>query len=266
MSSPSRKSEGKSISRDVECYDKTQILKDDKFDRRHIVRAGENYINAIATIIASAGISNYRLDACASVLRTDIEFEIGTSKLSAVNQLLQAVNYNDLYADAYGAIRGTKYVQPEGRTIDCYYATDKNSIVLPGAEEWLDTYEAPNKIVRYLENAESECMIASVTNSDPASRLSTVSRGRTIVDVEAVSDIADQATLEAYTQRIATEKKIYQQIIFQSAVMPHHEFLDCLYLENKELGISGKYVETAWNLRMETGGVMQHTCRRAVSI
>lgn len=266
MSSPTRQADGVTTQRNVECYDKTQILSDDKFDTRHLIRAGENYINAVATIIASAGINNYRLEACSLMLRTDIEFAVGTSKLSAINQLLKAINYNELYADSYGAIRATKYVQPEGRKIDIYYVPGIDSIVVPGGQEMLDTFAAPNKIVRYLENAESECLIATVTNSDPASKLSTVSRGRTIVDIEAVSDIADQATLEAYTQRIATEKKIYQEVIFNSAVMPHHEFLDCLYLKNKELDVTGKFIETAWSIDMRVGGTMSHTCRKAVSI
>ena len=266
MSSPSRQADAISISKNVECYDKTQILSDDKFDTRHLIRAGENYINAVATIIASAGITNYRLEASPLTLRTDIEFALGTSKLLAINQLLKAINYNELWADSYGCIRATQYQQPEGRKIDIYYVPGKESIVVPGGEELLDTFQAPNKIIRYLENAESECIKAMVINSDPASKLSTVSRGRTIVDIEAVDDIADQATLEAYTQRVAAEKKIYQQVIFSSAVMPHHEFLDCLYLRNKELDVSGKFIETAWSIDMSVGGTMTHTCRKAVSI
>lgn len=266
MSSPSRQADAISISKNVECYDKTQILSDDKFDTRHLIRAGENYINAVATIIASAGITNYRLEASPLILRTDIEFALGTSKLLAINQLLKAINYNELWADSYGCIRATQYQQPEGRKIDIYYVPGKESIVVPGGEELLDTFQAPNKIIRYLENAESECIKAMVINSDPASKLSTVSRGRTIVDIEAVDDIADQATLEAYTQRVAAEKKIYQQVIFSSAVMPHHEFLDCLYLRNKELDVSGKFIETAWSIDMSVGGTMTHTCRKAVSI
>lgn len=266
MSSPSRQADAISISKNVECYDKTQILSDDKFDTRHLIRAGENYINAVATIIASAGITNYRLEASSLTLRTDIEFALGTSKLLAINQLLKAINYNELWADSYGCIRATQYQQPEGRKIDIYYVPGKESIVVPGGEELLDTFQAPNKIIRYLENAESECIKAMVINSDPASKLSTVSRGRTIVDIEAVDDIADQATLEAYTQRVAAEKKIYQQVIFSSAVMPHHEFLDCLYLRNKELDVSGKFIETAWSIDMSVGGTMTHTCRKAVSI
>lgn len=266
MSSPSRHASGVSVSKSVECYDKTQILSDDKFDTRHLIRAGENYINAVATIIASAGITNYRLDASPLVLRTDIEFALGTSKLSAINQLLKAINYNELWADSYGSIRATKYQPAEGRKIDIYYVPGQESIVIPGGEELLDVFQAPNKIVRYLENAESECLKATVINSDPASKLSTVSRGRVIVDIDSVDDIADQATLEAYTQRIAAEKKIYQQVVFNTAVMPHHEFLDCLYLRNKELDVSGKFIETAWSINMTVGGTMSHTCRKAVSI
>ena len=109
-------------------------------------------------------------------------------------------------------------------------------------------------------------MIASITNDDPLSKLSTVSRGRTLVDVQAVSDIADSETLAAYTAREAAEKKIYQKITFDTATMPNHESFDCLYIVNKDLGVQGKYVELSWTLDMKVGGKMQHTCRRAVSI
>ena len=144
--------------------------------------------------------------------------------------------------------------------------TDENSIVFGGAEEELDIYNAPNKIVRYLENADRDVLISTVINDDPLSKLSTVSRGRTIVDIEPVSDIADLPTLNAYTQRVAAEKKIYQRIIFESAAMPNHESLDCLYIINRDLDINGKFIETAWSLDMRLGGRMKHTCRRAVSI
>lgn len=266
MSSPSRKASVGSVGRTIECYDKSQILKDDKFDTRYRITAGTNYIGAVSAIITSAGIDDAILTATSKTLAADLEFPMGTSKLEAVNSLLKALNYNSIYADANGHLVAKPYEDPVTRSVEATFATNKKSITFSGATEELDVFNAPNKIVRYLETADRDVMIASVTNTDPLSKLSTVSRGRTIVDIAAVSDIADQATLTAYTQREAAEKKIYQKIIFETAVMPNHESLDCLYVINKDLGVQGKYIEQAWHMELKVGGRMSHTCRRAISL
>lgn len=266
MSSPVRKASAGAVGRSIECYDKCQILADDKFNTRYKVAAGTNYIAAISTILISAGLTNSLLTNTNKELAADLEFGMGTSKLEAVNKLLKAINYNPIYAGADGRLVAKPYEDPVSRTVEARYVTDENSIVFGGAEEELDIYNAPNKIVRYLENADRDILISTVINDDPLSKLSTVSRGRTIVDIESVSDIADLPTLNAYTQRIAAEKKIYQRIIFESAAMPNHESLDCLYIINRDLDINGKFIETAWSLDMRLGGRMKHTCRRAVSI
>ncbi len=266
MSSPSRRASSGTIGREIDCYDKCQILADDKFTSRYRVAANTAYVAAISDILTSAGITDARITASAKETAADLEFNMGTSKLEAVNSLLQAINYNNIYANASGKLVAEPYIEPISRSVDCSYVTDKKSITMPNAEEELDVFNAPNKIVRYLETADRSVLISEVTNTDPYSKLSTVSRGRTIVDIAAVNDIADQATLDAYTLRIATEKKIYQKVIFRSAVMPNHESNDCIYVINKDLDVAGKYVETAWNIEMVCGGAMTHSCRKAVSI
>lgn len=266
MSSPSRKASVGAVGRSIECYDKTQILADDKFDSRYKVSAGTNYIGAVSTILTSAGITDALLTVTDKTLAADMEFAMGTSKLEAVNKLLKAINYNNIYASADGRLVAKPYMDPVIRTVETTYVTDSKSIVFGGAEEELDVFNAPNKIVRYLETADRDVLIASVTNDDPLSKLSTVTRGRTIVDIAAVTDIADQATLTAYTQRVAAEKKIYQKIIFETAAMPNHESLDCLYIINRDLDIQGKFIEQSWHLDMEIGGRMRHVCQKAVSI
>ena len=266
LSSPSRKAQGGGIARTIDCYDKTQILSDDKFDTRYTVTAGTSYTGAVEGIIDSAGITNMLIDASALQAQVDIEFPIGTSKLDACNSLLEAINYVPLYADSYGYIRSSRYILPEGRPIDAYYITDKESIVCPGAEEELDVFNAPNKIVRYLENAERGVLISSATNNDPNSKLSTVSRGRTIVDIAAVDDVPNQATLDAMVERIMAERKIYQKVIIETLNMPNHEYSDCIYINNSEINVSGKYIETAWDMDLRTGGKMRHILKKAVSL
>lgn len=266
MSSPTRKEQSGSIQRTIEGYDKMQILADDKFTSRYAVAANTTYTGAVATILQSAGITKYNIEQTAKETQTILEWPVGTSKLTACNDLLQAINYVPLYADAYGYIRSAPYALPEARGIDAGYTTDKDSVVLYGGEEELDIFGAPNKIVRYLENAERQYLESTAVNTDPNSKLSTVSRGRTIVDVASVSDIADQASLDAYVARIMAERKVYQNIIFDTLNMPNHENNDCLYVDYGPLGASGKFIETAWEMDLAIGGRMRHICRKAVSI
>ena len=109
-------------------------------------------------------------------------------------------------------------------------------------------------------------MISSITNDNPNSKLSTVSRGRVITDIESVRDIADKSSLDAYVQRIMAEKKVYQKLIFETLNMPMHETNDCLYVDVNSLGAYGKFIETAWEMNLTIGGKMRHVCRKAVSI
>lgn len=266
MSSPTRREQSGSILRNIEGYDKTQILTDDKFTTRYSIAKNTIYTGAVANILQSAGITKYNIPQSALEVQTILEWAAGTPKLTAINELLQAINYVPLYADSYGYLRSAPYVLPEERGIDTDYATDKDSVVLYGGEEELDIFGAPNKIVRYLENAERQYLEAEVTNNDPNSKLSTVSRGRTITDVASVSDIADQASLDAYVARIMAEKKVYQKIIFDTLNMPNHENNDCLYVDYGPLGASGKFIETSWEMDLAIGGKMRHICRKAVSI
>ncbi|WP_042761602.1 hypothetical protein, partial [Streptococcus sobrinus] len=75
-----------------------------------------------------------------------------------------------------------------------------------------------------------------------------VSRGRTIVDYREIDNIADQAALDSYTQRIAFEaSQIYGKLKFDTAIMPMHEYSDVLKIEYSHLNINAAFVETAWN-------------------
>ena len=266
MSSPTRRPSGGSIQRMVECYDKTQILEDDKFTERYVVQKQTAYTAAVAAIIASAGITQTDIEHSSSETETDIEFSIGTSKLSACNALLDAINYYPVYADSYGRIAVKPYILPYNRSIDAVFDTGELSITASGAQEDMDMFNVPNKIVRYLENAERGYLISSIQDDNPESKLSTVSRGRTIVDIAAVSDVADQGALDTMVARLLAERQIYQTLSFETLNMPNHEYADCLYIDNKEINVSGKFIETAWQMDLSVGGRMRHTCRKAVNV
>lgn len=266
IASPNRQSNGTSIIRSLECYDFAQILKEDKFKSRYFIAKGQLYTQAVINILESAKLFNHDITVSQLTTNLDIEFEIGTSKLEAINKLLKAINYTPLWFDENGTAKSSVYVSPKNRIEEYSYITDKESIVFSGANQNIDTFNLPNIIVRYTDNIETGFLRATWINDKPSSKLSTITRGRNIVDIASVSDIANQTTLDQYVKRLADEQSLYEQISFYTAIMPHHTYMDCLRIENKELGVNDTYIEYEWDLELDIGGRMNHKCRKLVSL
>lgn len=267
LSSPVRSSNGGAVYRSVEAYDQTIILTEDKAASRVLIRAGQPYTNAVLAILSQAGILQTKVEYSALQIPVDLEFEIGTPKLEIINYLLKAINFVPLYFDAKGYACSRPYIEPIQRKIDRSFVSDALSVMLSGAEQSMDIFGIPNKFIRYLSSPERGELISVYTNTDTASVLSVPNRGRVITDIEKVDDIADRATLDSYTRRAAAERmQAYETVKFQSALMPGHEYQDCIAVINNELGISDKYVETAWQMELAAGGKMIHTMRKAVPL
>ena len=201
-------------------------------------------------------------------MRLNAEYEVGESKLTAVNDLLGRINYTGLTITENGMAMARPYQSPEEREIEHYYLDDSLSVLLPDAEEEFDIFDTPNVFVRTVSNPEAEDVYrAEFINDNPSSALSTVSRGRKIVDYEELTDISSQAALDIFVRRIAFEKsQTYSKIRFKTALMPHHTALDMLYLRHENLSVEGKFTETSWQIELEAGGRMSHEARRLVII
>lgn len=268
LSSPTRKDENRQVRRSIEAYDSSLILKEDKFTDRYVIEAGTKYTDAIIDILNDAGIWKINIIDHPGTLATDREFEIGTTKLFAVNELLAAINYTSLWVDENGYFVAQPYVLPSNRDPEYEYRTGDLSIIHPGAEEELDLFAVPNKWVRYVSNPDRNIVLRSEYINDlSASPTSTINRGRTIVDIDYVEDIYDQATLDEYVKRIAyNASQVYGKFEFATALMPHHSYYNCLFIEYDGLGIAHKYMESSWSMDLHANGVMRHSCRRVIQV
>lgn len=268
ISSPKRALEKKQIYREVEAYDTSLILLEDKFDNRHRVIKGTNYITAIEQIISSTGIWKINIPYINSSLKTDREFEIGTSKLEAVNQLLQEINYTSIWVDELGNFISNSYVLPNDRIVEYTYKNDNSSIIVPDTSiEEIDLFSIPNKWVIVATNPETEPLVGRYINENGGSPTSTTNRRRNIVDFREVDDIASQDILDEYVRRIAYETtNIFEKLVFETAIMPHHSYMDALYCDHTDLGIASKYIETSWNMSLEAGAKMRHSARRVIQL
>ena len=268
ISSPTRILKRRSIYREVECFDTTLILLEDKFDTRYRVLKDTNYVTAITQIINSAGIWKVNIPWINARIKTDREFEIGTSKLEAVNYLLKEINYTSVWVDQIGNITSNPYVLPNDRLVEYTYKNNEMSMIIPDTSvEEIDLFEVANKWVVVATNPETEPLVSKYSNDNAGSPTSTINRRRNIVDYREIDGMASQEILDNYVRRIAYEaSQVYGKFIFDTAIMPHHSYMDSLYCEHTDLGIKNKYIETSWEMDLEAGGRMSHTTRRVIQI
>lgn len=267
IASPTRKDHGKMVKRDIEAYDTSLILVEDCFDNRYRIAAGTKYVTAITSILNGAGIWKINIADHPGTIGSDKEFEIGTTKLQAVNQLLYEINYTTLWVDENGYSIAQPYILPSGRESEYDYRNNDLSIIHPGSVQEEDLFAVPNKWIRVVSNPEKAPLVSRYTNDLPTSKTSTINRGRVIVDYETVDDIYDQTTLDDYTKRSAYEaSQIYGKFDFSTALMPHHSFCNCLFIEHSRFGIANKYMESSWEMELRAGGNMTHSCRRVMHI
>ena len=247
-------------------FDLGKIALDDKVDSRVYVPSGSVY-TSFALQLAGTDYTDIELDASPKARNSEAEWDIGESKLKIINDLLKAISYNSLYFDSYGTGHITEYVMPENQSIERTYKSGSESIIVDGISKTSNKFEIPNKFIRYVENADSDYMISTYTNNDPASPYSVINRGRTIVDSQKVQDIATQGDLDALTRIEAIKAMaVTETIVFSTLNMPGHEFRNCLFIDIPEYGISEKYIEVAWEMQLSPNGKMIHTCEKVVTL
>lgn len=267
LSSPTRRDENNAVYRDVDAFDGTVILRDDKFATRYFIAQGTNYRTAVIDILASAGITKHNIEQTDKTLPKGIEWEPGTEKLRAVNDLLTAINFTPTTVDVNGYFTSATYRSPSIRSAEYTYQDDDLSIILSGMEEELDLFNVANQWVAVLSDPELAPLSSTYTNTSESSPTSTVNRGRTITDYREVDSIADQQSLDAYVQRIAFQaSQVYGKLVFETAFNPLHDYSDVLQINYSPLGINDKYSETGWTLPLKAGAAMKHSCRKVVSI
>lgn len=249
---------------DISGYDLGKVALDDKSVSRVFVDSSDLYTTAISSILANIYV---RTDVIESEDTKSFpqEWEIGTSKLEVINNLLKGINYDPLYFDEYGVAICHPHIDVVDREIDFQYFADEQSIILDGVTYTSDKFDIPNKWVRYTENPEAPYLISTFVNDSPDSPFSTVNRGRTIVDTAIVDDISSQSVLDAYVARVASEAMLTtERIEFRTLNMPAHGFRECLYVNIPVYDILGKYIEVAWDMDLVAGGQMSHICERVV--
>lgn len=260
ISSPKRK-KGLVTTRDIDMYSTLQLVAEDILEERFYIGEGENVVN---TIIRLIGIP-CDITLSTKTTLTGREYEIGTSKIEIINELLKSINYTSLYVDMQGKYIARPYVLPMNRAIDIEYLEGVRSILVPSMDIEFDTFGVPNRFIRYTNHPDVyPPLVAIYENTNVDSPISTANR-RVVPNAREVTDVTDLETLIALTKKECYEATdVFEHLIFESAINPVHGYSDCIYVRNED--IFGKFIETSWEFNFQVGAKMKHEVRRVITI
>lgn len=252
----------------VKLLDKTTILDQDTIEETYALAAGSVVTDEIITVIESSGIFNHSITPSTATLATAMVWSPGTSKIRIINDLLATINYFSLYANFDGQMVGAPYTRPAARPIVYEFIDGSTSIYRPDFVRDVDIWTIPNRVtVVSVGDGSTEALTSTVTNTDPASPYSSVSRGRVIGRTETGIDIADQSTLDDYAQRRLIELtsptagvKIFHAPVPGLAVNQVARF------RRVPAGIDARHAVTKTSIKLQGTALAQTTFREVVDL
>ena len=250
----------------IEAFDQCWVLRDTKTESLLYFASGTNYLTAVQTLLTGAGIAMISSTPTTAVLAEAREhWAIGTSYLEIINQLLSEINYNPIWFNQEGiAILEPASVPTAANIEHTLDDTDIKSLLLPESSRETDVYQAPNVFIAICSNADkSNPMVAKAENTNPQSPLSIARRGRRIVTVLTVDNIADQSELQAYADRMRNESMLTGETIqVTTGLLPGYGVTDVVALRYRELFTT--CIEHSWTMTLSVGGTMQHVLEKVV--
>lgn len=261
---PSRNESTESVA--VEAYDRGWLARDYKTTEMQYFQSGTNYISAVRSLLIACGISTISsVSTNLTLPEAREDWSVGTSYLSIANELLREINYKELWFDADGTARLEPFETPRATAIRHTISDrDVRSLLLPQITRQTDIYSAPNVFIVLCSNPDkSGAMNAMSANNSPQSPLSIARRGRRIVEVTRLNNIASQAELQAYADRQLTDSLISTEIIqVTTGLLPGFGVGEIVALQYGD--ILSLCREKSWTMSLQPGGTMEHILERQV--
>lgn len=262
--------------------DRTTVPSQDAVDQSYAVAAGTNILQEVRSLLASSG-EYMAIDGSVSLAtRTGMVWEAGTSKLTIINDLLDAAGYNSLWMDGWGNFQATPRVLPANRsikyellaTLDRELVDGERSIYSPAWTRERDSFAVPNKViaVQAAGGEDEEALVGQWTNEDPASPYSYISRGRWVPHVLDSVDCPEgtEAEILAFLQARA-RATLVQMSAVQAEVKVEHlpipvRVSDVLRFANTRAGVDARHVITRLDLETSPTGLMKSTLQEVISL
>lgn len=186
----------------IELLDKCSVLSEDYVEETYTLAEGTNVTTAVRSLINAVGEQAGSITDGSETLSSAMTWDAGTSRLTIINDLLQAADYFALYADGDGNFRVEKQRAAASRPIRYEFIDNYRSIYLPQFKFDKDIYSIPNKVIVIGQGTEEEeAPVAVATNENPNSPYSYQSRGRWITDVLKGVEATSEDSLQSHANR-----------------------------------------------------------------
>lgn len=249
----------------LEAYDETMIAKQAAFETRRFYAAGTTYQQIIENLLTELGFSDIYREESTAATADDLELAVGDNVLEAINDMLDAMNYQHLYADENGTLNIRRVKDPTEPAFT--YKDSQTFSIMVKITENTDIYDLPNVLVGvYSPARDAAPIVYKKVNDDPNSIISTVNRGYKVVKMIQLYNSATQEDLEAYVERMAFEAmQATETVTFTTVAEAGHEPTTAVQLDTDK--VKGMYIETGWTMDLAVGSYrMTHTAERKVFV
>lgn len=249
---------------EIEGYSLLYIVQRAKTGTRLSFAAGELYTDVIEGLLIEAGITAHNITASGLAFATDREdWEIGTSLLTIVNQLLQEISYNTAYADNQGNIVCEPFTESTFANVDFTYKADEHSIVGPDYSIANDYHSKYNVFKVICSNPDLPVPLSATAVNNIGSSPFNVDKIGRVLQMTHIDNIASQAALQLKADILRMKSMLSSEVVtFETVINPEHSVFNIIALNNNTL--SGIYAETSWTMQLSASAMMMHKARRAL--
>lgn len=251
---------------ELEAYDQSWVLNQTRLETIYKLTQGANCVNAVVALLTNAGVQSRSVPS-SQTMPYDIEWQIGTSILTVVNDILTAINYDALYFDSRGYAVVQPYKEPTADNIDLTIDGDSElSVVGVSNSQTTDIFDAPNVFIVTCSPPDLETPLrATAVNNSAVSAKSTVRRGRRIAQVSSVDNISSAAALQEHADKLKLESMLStDELTITTAILPNIVINQIIAITHPDVG--GIYREKRWSAQLSTDGQMEHTLQRMVLV
>ena len=249
----------------LEAYDETMLLKQASFEDRAFYSAGTPFLTVVENMLADVGLSNLYIEESSASASVDFEIAPGENYLDTINSILDALNFQHIYADANGTINIRK-VKEQNSPQFTYKDSGRYSLN-PKLTLETDIYDLPNVIVGIYSSPDTnEPLVYKKVNDDPNSIISTISRGYKVVKTVNLRNSSEEQDLEGYVERIAFDAmQATESVTFETTAEDGHEPNTPIQIDTEN--VRGLFVEKGWDMSISAGSFqMSHRAERKVFV
>ena len=263
--------------RNVKGFDQGKILKDDNVSVERITYTAGQYPQAyVAALLRASGINDIAyVSNTITTASYAMSWDGGTSIGTVINDILREREaFEPIWFDGMGVARcepkkyHTLANNLPGKPVSDYeYVTDDESVIHPGLKLHNEYADVPNTVTVIMTRSDRSVLSKTVQNDNDSSPTSLTNRGRPITKVVKLKDSEVQGTVTARAwQELYDASQVYDEVEFETALMPHHEHRDLILLDHIHLDESALFEEVGWSMKLEVDGVMTHKLRLVNSV